>query len=139
PLRFLETGELVVSVIAANGDETVQVIGTNYAVSGAGNPAGGTVTFNTGQAPAAGASVKISRRTQPKQTVDFEDLTRIPGDTVELQLDRLAMVLQELDERFGEVETTPGPPGLNSYLFGDGAPTADIGSDGDVYHDRLAG
>ncbi len=137
PLRFLENADLRVSTIASTGEETLKVIGTHYTVTGAGQLAGGTVTFIT--APAASETVKIARLTQPKQTVDLTDVTRTPGDTLEHQLDRIAMALQDVQRQLSEVETTPGPPGLASYLFGNGAPSSELGADGDVYQDRLNG
>jgi hypothetical protein len=140
PLRFLENADLRVSLVASTGDETLKVVGTHYTVTGAGHPMGGTVTFIT--APGSTDRVKIARLTVPKQTVDLSDLGRTPGDSLEQQLDRIAMALQDVQRQLTEVETAPGPPGLNSYLFGNGAPSSDDGEDGedgDVYQDRLNG
>jgi hypothetical protein len=137
PLRFLEAADVRVSLITSTGEETLKVIGTHFTVTGAGNPMGGTVTFIA--APGTTDTVKIARLTQPKQTVDLEDVSRTPADTLERQLDRLAMALQDVQRQLAEVATTPGPPGLASYLFGNWAPSSDLGSNGDIYQDRNNG
>jgi hypothetical protein len=141
PLRFLENADVRVSLIVTDEDtgeeiETVQTLTTHYSLTGAGTANGGTVNFLT--APASGVTVKIARRTKAKQTVDLTDTGRTPGDTLELQLDRLAMIAQELDERFDTVETTPGPagtPGVSNFFFEAGTPSDDDGADGDIYWD----
>jgi hypothetical protein len=75
-------------------------------VDGAGELIGGSVTFEPGDIPAAATVVRIERRTAPKQTVDLGDVTRTPGDTLEQQLDRLAMVSQDQGRRRLRVHRT---------------------------------
>lgn len=137
PLRFLEAADLRVRFQWPTLDIEEKVLGTHYTVSGAGNLLGGTVTFSV--APASGITVSIARFTVAKQTLDFEDNNRVPGNSLEQQLDRITMALQDMQQRFAEVETTPGPPGMGAWLFGDGAPGSGLGADSDLYNDRLTG
>lgn len=99
PLRFIENDDLHVYV---NG--VLMVRGTHYSVDGAGELAGGAVTFEEEYVPASGSTVRLARATAAKQTVDLSNLTRTPGDTLELQLDRLAMVSQDHGERLDDIE-----------------------------------
>ena len=55
PPPFTANSDLLVILRSAAGVETVQVLTTNYTVTGAGNPAGGTVTMNV--APASGTAL----------------------------------------------------------------------------------
>lgn len=121
PLRFLEDGDLRISLIDADDVETVQTISTHYSVGGAGAPSGGTVTFVT--APPPGVTVRLARRTNPKQTIDFTDSNRVPGDTLEAQLDRFAMIAQDL---YRELERAPKVP------YGVDAPDISVGASGTV-------
>lgn len=136
PVRFFEATDIRVSTL---DDEQVETEVTGgYTVSGAGGPSGGTVTFAT--APASGLTVRLLRQTASKQVVDLEDLTKTPGNTLEQQLDRLAMVGQDLAARFALVNTQPGPKGddgLGLFRYGSGVPDNALGQDGDAYIDDL--
>ncbi|HWU19387.1 MAG TPA: right-handed parallel beta-helix repeat-containing protein [Devosia sp.] len=72
---------------------TLQTLGLHYSLSGLGDPSGVTINFVT--APASPKVVRARRQTVPKQTIDYGDLTKVPGDTTEAQLDRFAMALQD--------------------------------------------
>lgn len=101
PLRFLENADVQVYV-----DDALKTLTTHYSLTGAGGPSGGTVTFGT--APAADTIIELRRATLAKQTIDLSDSGRTPGDTLEGQLDRLAMAGQDtvgrLDSLTEEVE-----------------------------------
>lgn len=78
----------------------LQTITTHYSVSGAGNPAGGTVTFVS--APAAGQAVVILRDPALTQTTDYVANDPFPAESHERALDRLTMIAQrnrELGDR----------------------------------------
>jgi hypothetical protein len=117
PLRFLEAADLLVYV-----DDVLQVIGTHYTVDGAGELSGGAVIFNEGDEPADGTVVRLERATAPKQTVDLEDVNRTPGDTLERQLDRLAMVGQDHDELLRDL--------IENGIGGEQGPTGPAGPTG---------
>ncbi|NKX16187.1 hypothetical protein HGG75_10655 [Ochrobactrum pseudogrignonense] len=73
--------------------ETPQVLNTHYTIAGSSWPNGGTVSFIT--APLAPYKVVRYRMTQAKQTVDLENNQRNDAPSVELQLDRLTMAIQD--------------------------------------------
>lgn len=100
PLRFLENADVQVFV-----DGVLKTLTTHYTLSGAGGPSGGTVTFVSAPAGApAPATIELRRNTLAKQTVDLSDSGRTPGDTLEMQLDRLAMAGQDQSERVDAIE-----------------------------------
>jgi len=87
----------------ANGDLTVyqdgvlKTITTHYTVTGAGNPAGGTVTFLS--APANSELVVIFRDPAITQSTDYTPNDPFPAETHEEALDRLTMIAQRLSDR----------------------------------------
>lgn len=109
PVKFLENADVEVYV-----ENVLRVLTTQYTVSGAGGPSGGTVTFTAGYIPASGEAILLRRRTAPKQTVDLSDSGRTPGDTLEAQLDRLAMVAQDMKLSLDDLEElATGPAGAD--------------------------
>lgn len=101
PKRFLQKDEIVVMLRDADGVDTPQILNTHYTIAGSSWSSGGTVSFNT--APASGLKVVLYRMTQAKQTVDLENNQRNDAPSVELQLDRLAMAIQDRDGRIKTV------------------------------------
>jgi hypothetical protein len=99
PVRFLEASELVVLLEDADGGQTTLTLTTDYTVSGADNPSGGSVTLVN--APAAGTTIRIYRNTARKQIVDLADNARNPAEAVERQLDRMTMAAQDMGAQFG--------------------------------------
>ncbi|MFI3905598.1 hypothetical protein [Ochrobactrum sp. S1502_03] len=97
PTRFLEKGEVIVALRDVDGVDTPQVLNTHYTIAGSSWPTGGTISFVT--APQAPYKVVRYRMTQAKQTVVLNNLTRNDAPSVELQLDRLAMAIQDRDSR----------------------------------------
>jgi hypothetical protein len=83
-----------IKVWLRDGDAlTLQALGTHYSLSGLGDPSGVAISFVT--APAGGKVVRARRTTVAKQTIDYGNLIKVPGDTTEAQLDRFAMALQD--------------------------------------------
>lgn len=101
PVRFFEDDELIVSR-EVGGVRTALVLNTDYTVTGAGDPAGGSIAL-TGD-PGTGSNIIIMRRTDWKQSVDLADSARNPAQAVEDQLDRFAMAGQDLGERLDAAE-----------------------------------
>jgi hypothetical protein len=93
PVRFLGDDDLVVVLEDASSVQTVQERATDYTVLGAGEGGGGSITMLT--APAVGETLYLYRDTAASQTVDLTDNNRSPAATVEKQLDRFAMALQD--------------------------------------------
>jgi len=77
-------------------DGVLQTLTTHYTVSGAGNDAGGTVTFVS--APANNAEVTIIRNVPDTQTTDLPAAGAFPSTSVEDALDRRTVVSQQGDE-----------------------------------------
>jgi len=86
-------------------DDVLKTITTHYTVTGAENPAGGTVTFVT--APAAAAEIIIQRVAPTTQETDLENFDGNPADVTEKQFDLLAMVDQQLTEQVARTISAP--------------------------------
>ena len=99
PFYFLNQTHLRVVLRSSTGVETVQVLSSNYTVSGAGNPAGGTVTMGT--APASGATLVILRNAPLTQLVDYQPNDPFPAESHERALDQLTMENQQINEAVG--------------------------------------
>lgn len=100
PFLFLTNADLKVYI-----GTTLQTITTNYTVSGAGNPAGGTVTFTL--APASQASVVIVRDPAITQLTDYIENDDFPANSHEAALDKLTIVAQRLDDRLDRAAVLP--------------------------------
>lgn len=90
---FLANSHLKVILLSSSGVETLQVLNTNYTVSGAGNQAGGTVTMII--APPAGSSLTITRNVPLSQDVDYQPNDPFPAESHEQALDKLTMIAQQ--------------------------------------------
>lgn len=93
---FLENSHLKVILRAADGTETVQVLTTNYTVTGAGNPAGGSITMLV--APPTGTTLTIVRNVPATQETDYLANDPFPAESHERALDKLTMLVQETEE-----------------------------------------
>jgi hypothetical protein len=96
PFYFLADSQLLVILRLPSGAESVQVLGSNYTVAGAGVLTGGTVTMNV--APATGATLIIARNVPLTQETDLQPNDRLPAETLEQSIDKLTMITQQLDE-----------------------------------------
>jgi len=93
PYYFLAQEDLV--VITENGTtkaETLKTIGVDYTVSGAANPAGGSVTFLA--APATGINITIYRAPSPVQSYTLNDNDKLSTDALIQALDLAMMEIQ---------------------------------------------
>jgi len=93
---FLENSHLKVILRTAAGIETVQTLTTNYTVTGAGNPAGGSVTMLV--APVTGTTLTIVRNVPATQETDYLANDPFPAESHERALDKLTMLVQENEE-----------------------------------------
>lgn len=78
-------------------DDVLQVLTTDYTVSGGGSvqAATGTVTFVT--APEDDTEIVIKRNLSRVQSSDYVDNSKLPAAVLERNLDRLTMMVQEID------------------------------------------
>ncbi|NKE77532.1 hypothetical protein [Ochrobactrum sp. MC-1LL] len=97
PKRFLQKDEVVVALRNADGVDIPQILNTHYTIAGSSWANGGTISFIT--APQAPNKVVRYRMTQAKQTVDLENNQRNDAPSVETQLDRLTMAIQDRGAR----------------------------------------
>jgi hypothetical protein len=128
PFYFLANGDLKVFLAGV-----LQTLTTHYSVSGAGNPAGGTVTFVA--APGSGAAVVVLRDPAVLQETDYAPNDPFPAESHERALDKLTMIAQRLTERAGRSAALPDGyvggaspslpvPGAGQYLRWNVAGTA---------------
>ncbi len=93
---FLDETHLQVLLLDAAGVSTEQILNTDYTVTGAGNPAGGTVDMVV--APATGEQLTIIRDVPLTQTHDYIENDNFPADSHETALDKLTMIVQQQQE-----------------------------------------
>lgn len=99
--KFLIDADLVVLVVTdTTGDEALQVLTTDYTVTGAGVPGGGAVTMIV--PPATGETLVIFRDPEKTQGVDLVEGDPLPVDaSVETPLDKLTMLIQRICDTLG--------------------------------------
>jgi hypothetical protein len=91
---FLENSHLQV-ILVSNNVETIQTITSQYTVTGAGNPAGGSVTMVT--APPTGTQLIIVRNVPATQETDYLANDPFPAESHERALDKLTMLVQQVE------------------------------------------
>ena len=98
PFRFDANADLVViEQDLTSGTQTLKTLTTDYTLSGAGNPNGGTLTANS--APSAFVQWTIYRDPAITQSVDVVDGDPLPAASIEGPMDRLTMIAQRLSDR----------------------------------------
>ncbi len=112
--RFIDDAHITVTVQLDGEDEAVaQVLDTDFTLTGAGLESSGTVVFE--EAPAAGASVIITRDTPMTQPVTFA--APFSPEVHEAAMDRTAMVDQELARKLDELEAVVEALDLESNAY----------------------
>ena len=109
---FIGEGDLIVTITDSNGADTVQVLTTNYTVSG-GSGAAGTVTMLV--APASGETLTIQRSTAKTQLTDYLANDSFPAESHEEALDRLTLIAQEYQEQLSRVFTASATSGVTDF------------------------
>lgn len=94
---ILTTDDLVVTLIDEAGVETLQALTTNYTVTGIGVKTGGVVTMLV--APADGLTIRIERVVPLTQLTDLRNQGPFMPQTIEDQLDRVTMMIQQLNTK----------------------------------------
>lgn len=113
PKRFIQKDEIAVFLRDDKGIETPQSLNIDYTIAGSSWPTGGTVSFIN--APKLPNKVVRYRKTQAKQTVGLENNQRNDAPSVELQLDRLTMSLQDASSLAERALSFPA--GSNGHLI----------------------
>jgi hypothetical protein len=137
-----DEAHLVVTLADAAGVETVQVLNTQYTVSGVGNANGGQITMLI--APPVGVTLTISRDIPITQEVDLENRRSVAPEVLEDAYDKLTQIAQDLSEQVGRAIKTgistaspadlPPSDRAGKFLAFDAAgnPTYASGSGGDA-------
>jgi hypothetical protein len=102
PFMFLRDDDIEV-VLSTEDEEMVQIISTDYNLSGAGEQTGGVCSMN--QAPPVGRALVIRRNPSLVQEVDYVENDAFPAATHEAALDKLTMICQALSERLDRTIT----------------------------------
>jgi len=90
----------VIVVTDSTGAESEKTLTTDYTVAGVGQVSGGTVTFVT--APASGETVHIKRGNMAlTQPTNYTPNDPFPAETHENALDRMALQIQQINEKVG--------------------------------------
>ncbi len=100
PYDFLILSESDIKVISSDpttGVETLELLTTDYTLTGIGNSNGGNVIFVV--APTALDRITIKREVPYTQLVDYTPSGNFPAETHEGALDRLTFQTQQLQER----------------------------------------
>lgn len=105
PYYFLQNADLLVILTDASGNETTQAISSQYTVTGATVPAGGSVTMVT--APATGSTLTIIRNPSPVQPLTLIENDPLPVVPVCTALDLLTMLVQRLKDQLARTMTLP--------------------------------
>lgn len=94
PFYFLRTADIVADLIDLNGGLSELNRGTDFTVSGAGQPNGGTLS--TLNAPlASGFKLHIYRVVPVTQETQYQQNDPFPSKTTEKALDKLTMLIQQ--------------------------------------------
>ena len=96
--RILQATDLEVLIRSSSGAESLQVLNSNYTVTGVNNPTGGTVVFAGDSIPIDGQKVVIRRNVPQTQVIDYIANDPFPAETHEEGLDRNTMVIQQVSE-----------------------------------------
>ncbi len=122
--EFFAQPDLIVTLIAADGVQTVQTISSHYDVTGGAvngalpipTPGNGTVEMLI--APASGTKLRIERLTSPVQSTTFASNDAFPPKAVEGAYDRRAIVEQELRVNLRRgIKQTPQEYAQNGEIF----------------------
>ncbi|WP_242449020.1 hypothetical protein [Burkholderia metallica] len=93
PFYFLRAADITAELIDATDNLTVLVLGTDFTITGAGNPSGGALI--AGQPFAAGYKLHVYRVVPVTQESQYQQNDPFPAKTTEKALDKLTMLVQQ--------------------------------------------
>jgi len=96
PYYFLDKTHITVSLVSSTGVVIPKVLDVDYTVTGAGNQAGGSLTFTV--APPNLSTLQILREVPVTQLTDYQPNDDFPAESHERALDKLTMIAQQLVE-----------------------------------------
>ncbi|MEA1938587.1 MAG: hypothetical protein U9N14_05815, partial [Pseudomonadota bacterium] len=103
---FMDDDEIeVIERVIATGVETAKILTTDYTVTG-GSGSTGTVTV-VGDTPASTVEWHIRRLSDRTQETDYTENDPFPAETHERALDRLVMLIQEIEEKLARALKIP--------------------------------
>lgn len=91
---FFDNSEIVVTLVEADGTETVKALTTDYTLSG-GSGATGTVT-TTSFTPATGEKLVIERVSPYTQGLDLSYIDGLPSESIEQRMDKTVLLVQQV-------------------------------------------
>lgn len=121
PYLFQANGDLAVIHTNSDGVDTTLVLDTNYSVSGAENPNGGSVTYPISGPPlATGETLTIIREMDITQETDLSNHGAFFLEALENAMDKVTMVSQQLKEMYDrtvkvDITDTDDPPSVTDY------------------------
>ncbi|MGI9251308.1 MAG: right-handed parallel beta-helix repeat-containing protein [Pseudohongiellaceae bacterium] len=105
--KFFVAADLRVTLVDSSGVETLQVITTDYTVTGGDSISGATGTVTTVGTPAVGEQLVVERILSLTQQIDYTANDPFPADINEAGLDRLTFLAQQLNDQIGRQPTLP--------------------------------
>ncbi len=123
PFLFQANADITAILRDGQGVETTWVEGTDYTLTGAGNPSGGTLTATT--APGSGEKLTIKRVVPLTQETDYPEGGQFPAQSHEDALDRGTMADQQLQEQIDRAVKLKATSALSDIDFPE--PGADKG------------
>lgn len=116
--KFLQNEDVeVIQTVKATGVDTTLTEGTDYDLTGAGEAAGGTVTFGT--APASTVRITIKRDADYTQPTALPLGGPLPSADVEESDDRIVMLVQQLLEQMGRSLQLSEGSTFSNLILGD--------------------
>ena len=89
--RILQADDLVVTV-----DAVLQIESVDYDLANV-TELGGDVVFQSGSIPSNASTIQLKRETEQDQTTEYDPFDPFPAKTHELGLDKLTMLIQEVE------------------------------------------
>lgn len=105
PYKFYNATHLIVIKTDALGNNTTYILNSDYTVTGAGSPSGGTVTFAV--APVTGLTITIYRKLPLTQLNNYVNDDDLRADVLETDLDYAAMRDQQIADDISRAISYP--------------------------------
>jgi hypothetical protein len=97
PFKFIQNGDIRVVLRSEDGAESELLLGADYALSGAGDPSGGSCVLT--RSPALGQTLTLVRDPELVQGTDYQENDYFSAEAHEAALDLLTMIAQANRER----------------------------------------